>query len=120
MSNLRDKYLKSGIPTETVDCPEWGAVCIRALTGKERDTFEGMALLAKAKNNFTGLRAYVVSRSVIDDEGLRVFKDEDVDALNEASAKPVDFLFDEVRRLSGMTDGEVEELEKNSTGGANA
>jgi hypothetical protein len=120
MSNLRDKYLKSSLPMEAVECPEWGAVRVRALTGKERDHFEGMALAAKAKNDFTGLRSYVVCRTVIDDDGKRVFEDSDIESLNNASARPIDFLFDQVRRLSGMTDDAVEELEKNSTGGANA
>lgn len=101
------------IATETVDVPEWGgAVLVRAMTGTERDRFE-FALAAARKSTKPGtsqvVRAQMVARCLVDDDGKRIFTDGDVVRLGGKSAKALDRLFDVAARLAGMNDEATDE-----------
>jgi hypothetical protein len=98
---------------ERVPVPEWGGeVLIRGLTGRERDQFEVSIQMpgSKARPKVDNIRARLVALAVVDEEGKRVFSDRDVQALGRKSAAVLDRLFDVARRLSGLTEGDVEEL----------
>jgi hypothetical protein len=112
MGSLRDNILSaSDLAREQVDTPEWEpagvpAVFVRALTAAERDQFEqGLVertpdggVRTKTKN----FKAGFVARIVVDEDGNRVFGDEDIDALGEKNANVIDRLWDKGRELSGM------------------
>jgi hypothetical protein len=51
---------------------------------------------------------------VVDDQGKRIFTDEDIEALGNKNAAPLDRICDVARRLSGMGRAEKEKLAKNS------
>lgn len=106
---------------EDVPVPEWGGVVrVRGLTGTQRDRFEGEAVEQrgrKTKLNFENLRARLVSLTVVDGDGKRMFSDADVAALGQKSASALDRVFAVAQRLSGMSDQDVEELTKNSESG---
>ena len=102
--------------SEVVPVPEWGgSVLVRGLTGRERDMFEasivriqggshkGLPVQASLEN----IRARLVAMCVIDEDGCRLFDDRDVRALGEKSGSVLDRLFDVARRLSGMTEADV-------------
>lgn len=105
----------------TVEVPEWGkdaegnpaCVMIRMIMAKERDAFEA-SMNNGTDRNLANLRARLCALCIVDADGARLFRDEaDIKSLGEKSAKAVDRIFDACRKLNGMTNDEVEELEKN-------
>ncbi len=103
---------------EDVDVPEWGGkVRVKSLTGKERDALESSMIVGKGKNanvNLNNLRAKLVARSVVDEDGKQVFSDEDLAALGAKSAAALTRVYEVAQRLSGITEEDVDELTKNS------
>lgn len=117
----RDAFLQmTALPTEDVRIPELeqpggGQVWyrVRGLTGKERDRYETSITVGKGRDqtiNMRNARAKLVVHCVVDEAGKRVFSDEDVAWLGDRSAQALERLFDVARRLSGLTQTDVEEL----------
>lgn len=102
------------IPIREVEVPEWGGtVRMRGLTGSERDAYESSLFQQRGEKRILrmeNVRARLVARCIVDDEGNRLFSDEEVKALGGKSGKVLDRLFDEARKLSGLTAEDVEEL----------
>jgi hypothetical protein len=101
--------------TEDVPVPEWGGeVRVRSLSGAERDAYEAHIVQVKADGsrtlNVKNVRAKLVSLSVVDEDGGRLFSDDDAEALGEKSAAALDRVFDAARRLSGLSEDDIEEL----------
>ena len=99
---------------EVVPCPEWGGeVRLRSLTGAERDAYEQSLVQTRGKSremNLRNARAKLVALCAVDENGNRLFSDADVNALGKKNAKPLDRLFDVARRLSGLTEDDVDRL----------
>ena len=111
----RDDILKADdLETEDVDVPEWGGVVrIRGLTGTQRDAFEASVVKMNGTNkqyNLTNLRARFVALCVVDADGKRLFTDADVKQLGEKSATALERVWTAARKLSGMSEDDVEEL----------
>ena len=105
------------LPFEDVEIPEWdGMVRVRTMTGTERDAFEESIVDFKNKDrktNFQNLRAKLVAKTVIDENGNLLFTDEDVIKLGKKSAKALDRIFEVAQRLNGLGQKDIEELTKN-------
>ena len=98
---------------ERVEMPEWGgAVCVRTLTGAERDVFEKRAM-SDGKVAVDQLRAVLVVMTAADAKGAALFTMADIVAVNGKSAAALDRIFTVALRLNGMSAAEVEELAKN-------
>lgn len=115
----RDEILNAtDFQYEEVEVPEWGgAVRVKSLSGIERDRFEDSIFQQKGKQlvrNFKNFRAKLVSLTVVDGEGKRMFTEKDVDVLGNKSAAALDKVFSVAQRLSGLTKEDVDELTKNS------
>ena len=115
----RDAILKADdLPYEDVHVEEWdGWVRVRTLTGTERDAFEASVVEQRGKSfkvNRHNFRAKLVSLTVVDDEGNRIFTDADVKLLGQKSASAIDKIFGVAQKLSGLDDDDVDELIKNS------
>jgi len=99
---------------EVVPCPEWGGeVRLRSLTGAERDAYEQSLVQTRGKSremNLRNARAKLVALCAVDENGNRLFSDQDVAALGRKNAKPLDRLFDVARRLSGLSEDDVDRL----------
>ena len=102
---------------EVVEVPEWGgSVRVRGLTGRERDLFEasivqvGSAGSRQVRPRLENIRARLVSMTLVDEEGNLLFSDRDVRELGAKSAAILDRLFDVARRLSGLTEGDVQAI----------
>jgi len=99
---------------EVVPCPEWGGeVRLRSLTGAERDAYEQSLVQTRGKSremNLRNARAKLVALCAVDENGNRLFTDQDVAALGRKNAKPLDRLFDVARRLSGLSEDDVDRL----------
>lgn len=118
----RDQILSAAdLKRETLDVPEWGGeVIVRSLTGAERDAFEDSVVKQRGKTrelNLRNARARLVSLSLIDESGSRLFSDGDVEALGRKSAAALDRVFAAAQRLSGLTENDIDELAKNSESG---
>lgn len=118
----RDQILAADdLKRETLEVPEWGGeVIVRSLTGTERDAFEDSVVKQRGNSrelNLRNARARLVSLSLIDEAGNKLFTDKDVDLLGRKSAAALDRVFAAAQRLSGLTENDIDELAKNSESG---
>lgn len=107
-----------------VDLPELGPgayVCVRSLTGAERDAWEAEALrLRDAGALYDNFRARLVARTLCDDQGQLLTPEGGVEQLGRRNAAVLDRLWDAARHLAGLSAEDEAELEKNSVGGPSA
>ena len=102
---------------DEVDCPEWGGkVRIRGLSGTQRDAYEAGLMQSNGsdrKLNLANARAKMCVLAIVDASGRPIFTADDVRALGRKSALPIERIFDAARRLSGMTQEDVDKLTEN-------
>lgn len=115
----RDQILKADdLAIEQVEVPEWGGtVLVRGLTGEERDMYEQSLVEGRGKNaqmNLRNARAKLVVLCVVDEAGKPLFQRADVAVLGRKSAAALDRIFEAAKRLSGLSDSDVDELLGNS------
>ena len=104
-----------------VPVPEWGeedcCVWVRTLTASERDGFESSMIEQRGgKSKATTLqniRARFAVLTVVDEEGKRIFDDNDAEELGKKSAQVVDRLFSAAQKQNGMSAEDVEEIAGN-------
>lgn len=115
----RDDLLnaKDNLPEEVdlSDIPGYhGSVLVRGMTGKERDAYEVSMLTqgraGRREMNPVNARAKLAARCVVDEDGNRLLTDADAAALGDKSAAVVIRIANVAARLSGMGEGEQEEL----------
>lgn len=118
-STMREQILaKEDLPREAVEVPEWGCtLLVRTLMAVERDEFEASYVLDKGNNKVEvdrrNLRAKLVVRCVVNEDGSRLFQDSDVEALGAKSAAAVERLFAVASRLNRLSSQDEAELLKN-------
>lgn len=102
---------------DVVECPEWGGkVRVRGLSGTQRDAYENSLLQSNGqdrKMNLANARAKMCVLAIVDGNGRTIFTADDVRALGRKSALPIERIFDVARRLSGMTQEDVDKLTEN-------
>ncbi|GAA4626604.1 hypothetical protein GCM10023196_035520 [Actinoallomurus vinaceus] len=102
---------------EDVAVPEWGGtVRLRSLTGEERDRYEASMVKrvgGKQVEDLRNARARLVVLAAVDETGAPLFDANDAAALGRRNAGALDRLFEAACRLSGISDGDVKELEEN-------
>ena len=115
----RDDILNvDDLKTIDVEVPEWGGtVCVKMMSGKERDDFEASVVSFKnGKQNVTtaNIRAKLVQKTVIDPETKElIFTVADIDSLGKKSSAALDRVFSAAQNLSKISDDDIEELAKN-------
>lgn len=117
MSLSREQILSvEDIKIETVEVPEWGgSVCIRSLSGAERDALEWSVKQA-AESGALGqnARARFAAAFICDESGKALFSADDVEALGKKSASALERIWNTGNKLNKLGDAEVEGLAKNS------
>jgi hypothetical protein len=99
---------------EKVAVPEWGGdVFVKALTGLERDGFDMSLIGADRKADLLGARAKLAVRCIVDENGERLFSDDDVPHLAAKSATALERIGRVAQRLNGMGDAELEDIKGN-------
>jgi hypothetical protein len=101
-----------------VSVPEWGegaTVALRGLTGTERDAFEASAAERHEKGGIramSGIRAYLVALTLLNEKGERMFPDADAGAveLGGKSGLVIKRLADVAMSISGLSNEKVEEI----------
>ena len=107
---------------EDIQVPEWGGawVRVRTLQANERDSFEASTVVRNGKHittNLSNIRARLCLLCIVDENGERLFQEEDTFPLGAKSAAALDRIFTVAQRLNGLRDEDVEELAKNSSAG---
>lgn len=98
---------------ETVEVPEWGgSVCVRAMSAKERDGWE-IRYATDFANKNRSVRGSLCAVVICDENGNRLFTEQDIPVLEQKSAAALDRLFDVAMRMNGLRKQDVDELEKN-------
>lgn len=97
---------------EEVNVPEWGgSVFVRRMTADERDVFE-FKMLGENKTG-KGLRAAYVGLALVDEQGKRLFSDEEIPMLGAKFAGAVDRIFEKVSEINKISADDIAKLEKN-------
>lgn len=99
---------------EDVWMPEWDCwVLLQGLTGAGRDGYEASILVGKGSNqtiNARNARAKLIVLCAIKEDGSPLFTKEQIEGLGKKSGVAVQRLFDVARKLSGLSDEDMEEL----------
>jgi hypothetical protein len=116
---IKDKLLALTLPRQEVAVPELGGetVWVWGLSGAERDGFEATMTEQRGKKrvqNLANIRARFLVLVLRDADGKRLFTDAEAGVVGNLPASVLDRLFDVGRKLSGMTEADVEELGKGS------
>jgi hypothetical protein len=111
----RNDVLKADdLSRELVAVPEWGGeVWVRSMNGAERDKFEASIVQQRGNNrelNMANIRAKLAAMSICDENGKRLFGDEDIQALGQKSAAALQRVFTAAQRLSGIGEDATAEL----------
>lgn len=100
-----------------VTVPEWGTFRIRSLTELERSKFEASIRDKKGQVSnakLVDLKCRLIVLCVVDGEGNPLLAHSDIDVLRNQDAKATNALVDAIQAHCGITDNDMEELEKNS------
>lgn len=106
---------------EKVLCPEWGGdVYIRSLTGSEKEDFtaslfdyDEQGVPTRKADYLTNIKVGMLIRSICDEEGNRIFADEDAEELAGKNNIVLSRLDKVCNRLNGVNAEAVESSAKN-------
>lgn len=115
--SLRERILAAqDQKSELVEVPEWGVtVEVRSLSGKQRAHVLQTAVDRKGNTDLEKLYPALLVETVFDPEdGERVFRAEDRDAINARNSGALERVAQVAMRLSGIDAGAQERAEKNS------
>ena len=96
-----------------VECPEWGGtVRVRSLSGGQRSVIT-QRVQVKETNE---LEELLVVMGVVNEDGARIFTNEDIEALKKKSNAPISRIAKKIMEISGIgnADEAVNEAKKNS------
>lgn len=107
---------------EKVFVPEWapsGAkkpesfVYVRSMSGDERDAWDKAGAALADKKHPKNVRALLVVTTTCNQKGELIFTRGDVEWIGKKNAAALTRIVEVASRLSGITEADVEELEKN-------
>jgi len=96
---------------DKVNVPEWGGdVCIKTLTGTERDIFEDSYADQKMKQ----FRVRFLVLTLCDESGNRLFTNEEIDVIGSKSSTVIATLFDKAWAFNAFRTEDVNALGEGS------
>jgi len=111
----REEFLKrDGLERVAVELSDGEGVFVRMLTGEERSNVEKRALKVDAKDDPGTFRWLMIQATTIDAGGRQLFTKDDRPRVMALAADTIEKLFEASCKLNGLTDRDVEDLEKNS------
>lgn len=104
-----------------VEMPEWGgSVRIATITAGEKGKYETSLFKFLPdgtrqinSKNMANLRTRLIAACVVDEQGERMFTDEDVKQLDSRSSASIERLFAACTELNALSVDDVEEIEGN-------
>ena len=117
----KDNILKAeDLDFEEIEIKEWGgSVRVGSMTGTDRDAYEASIYDVKGKNaqlireNF---RAKLIARTLIDENGNRLFTEKEVNLIGKKDSKTLDKIFKVAQKLNGLSPTDEDEFVKNLEG----
>ena len=104
------------LPCEAVELRPGKFVWVQGMSGTERDAFESSLYRGKGTDrrlDTRNVRARLAVRCIVDKPGgTRVYRDSDVEALGKIRVDVLSKIYNAAQRLSGVTDEDIEELER--------
>jgi hypothetical protein len=119
MTLTKDQILEcNDLKTETVEVPEWaGTINVRMMNGTDRDAFERGLVTTGADGtrtpNYNNMRPRLVALTAVDDDGNRIFTDDDVEVLARKSAAALERVCIVAQRLNGIGVAAEDDAAKN-------
>lgn len=117
MINKQDIFAVDDRPMQPVDVPEWGGgIFVRAMSGLERDTYEGGLLERRGlpmREKLKNTRAELVVLCVVDEDGNRLFSDEDIDPVSGKNAEVLTRIAMAASKLNKLDGASVDEETEN-------
>lgn len=96
-----------------VPIPEWGGeVCVRQMSGDERDTLDALLEQARAGKR-VNLRGWVAATCLCDESGKRLFEEHDAALLGGKNGAAIQRLFEAAIEHNKVDRKAVDEAEKN-------
>jgi hypothetical protein len=100
-----------------VEVPEWGgAVCLRPMTVRELDDYSNEVMRNKG-NGLRDFRTRLVACSLCDEQGQRLFTDDEVDMLAAKSGAAMDRLYRACDEINDIGPKRMEDIAGNSSPG---
>lgn len=94
--------------------PEWETVIfVQSMTGAERARFKALTDKLNKEGNEALADTWLVLFTAVDEQGNRVFSDEDFAALNNKSASILTHIAKEALIVNGLLPESIEEAKKN-------
>ena len=115
MAMLSKKDILSAKDRTTIvmDIPEWGGeITLGSLSSQDRDRYEE-ALTGSNVDKYDNIVAKFVAKSIMDENGERIFTEKDITELGKKSGKVMLRIFMEARKLNDLTEDDVKESAKN-------
>jgi hypothetical protein len=117
MLSKKDILAAHDIQKELVHVEPWsGDVWVYGMTGKERGEYEASIYEMQGKTqimHLQNLKIKMCSLCMRDEDGRRMFDEDEIDDLGAKSSQAIEIIFDVAQRLSGLSTAEVENLSKN-------
>jgi hypothetical protein len=119
----RDEILGvEDLPVELIDVPEWGGqLRLRGPTVAELDEWDDSVTQRKVEDgkvtitqDFKNHKAKLVVKCLVDEDGDRLFIDEDAERLGRKSPKVISRIYQRLMVLCGRAEEAQKEIEKNS------
>ena len=101
---------------EKIDVPEWGGeVCLKKWSAKERGIYLSMAFNESEvkMDEVANSMVSAVAMSLCDEDGKRLFNDDELDILAGKNGEVIERLCKEVYKLNGLAANSIEESAKN-------
>lgn len=122
LSNVNQLEKIQDLDYKDIEVAEWDAtVRLAVMTGIDRDSWEMSMMQSDNSERGYGInlqalsRANMVARCIVDEAFNRIFKTEkDIEILSQKSATVLDRLYTICQDINGITDDDIDELEKNS------
>jgi hypothetical protein len=114
MLNREEILAKTDLKKETVTVEEWGGeVIVSSMSGTYRDAWEQSIRQKDASGNLVSPRAKLVIFTVVDEQGNRIFKDDDIEAIGKISSEALEKICTVAMRLNGLGAEEISKAKKN-------
>lgn len=105
---------KTDLKKETLSVEEWGGdVIVSEMSAAMRDGWEQAIREKDASGRLVSPRAKLVVFTVVDEEGERIFKDDDIEAIGKLSSATLEKICLVSMRLNGLGADEISKAKKN-------
>lgn len=102
--NKNDILAASDIEVAEIEIPQWGGtIHVKGMNGRQRGIFETSAVRFVRENKadaMSGMREQIAAWCICDENGKRLFSDDDAAKLGEKSGEALDLILEKVLQLS--------------------